>query len=179
MWRLLTGSSGGVVRTLADVELVVIDFGMSHKVADSAAPENTGHTKPFGTKYFLTEAQRPSLSASSSDFFQALQLVMYLAIMTSAGGSGNVPKAIMQGTTDYLGLGSRWLTQNKPWLMYVVTHEASCCDSLIHKIYCAPCCTFFADNMDEVAELDKWFSPLPATLRCATLRPATHRQLFK
>ena len=179
MWRLLTGSSGGVIRTLADVELVLIDFGLSHKIADSAAPVNTGHTKPFGTKYFLTEAQCPSLTASSSDYFQALQLVMYLAIMRSAGGSGNVPKAITHGTTDYQGLGSRWLLQNKPWLMFVVTHEASCCDSLIHKIYCAPCCKFFTDDMEEVAELDTWFSPLPATLRRALrIRPATQRQLF-
>jgi hypothetical protein len=161
------------------VELVVIDFGLSHKIADSAAPENTGHTKPFGTKYFLTESQRPRLSASSSDFFQALQLVMYLAIMRSVGGSGNLPKAITHGKTDYQGLGSLWLTQDKPWLMFVVTHEASCCDSLIHEIYCAPCCAFFADYMDEVAELDTWFSPLPATLRRALrIRPATQRQLF-
>ena len=36
MWRLLTGSSGGVVRTLADVELVVIDFGFSRKLTGSA-----------------------------------------------------------------------------------------------------------------------------------------------
>ena len=109
--------------------------------------------RPHEAVYFLTEAQCPSLTASSSDYFQALQLVMYLAIMRSAGGSGNVPKAITHGTTDYQGLGSRWLTQNKPWLSFVVTHEASCCDSLIHEIYCAPCCKFSAAPRAGIIEI--------------------------
>ena len=156
MWRLLTGSSGGVVRTLADVELVVIDFGFSSKLSvTGSAPVNTGHTLPFGTKYFLTESQCRSLTAQSGDFFQALQLVIYLAIMSSGGGS--VSDALWNKETDFKGLGSRWLTQSKPWLSFVVTHKANGCDQLIHDIYCKPCSQLFAEDIDVVAQLDTFF----------------------
>jgi hypothetical protein len=100
------------------VELVVIDFGFSSKLTGSAAPVNTGHTLPFGTKYFLTESQCRSLTAQSGDFFQALQLVIYLAIMSSGGGS--VSDALRNKETDFKGLGSRWLTQSKPWPIMVL-----------------------------------------------------------
>ena len=141
---------------MADVELVVIDFGFSSKLSvTGSAPVNTGHTLPFGTKYFLTESQCRSLTAQSGDFFQALQLVIYLAIMSSGGGS--VSDALRNKKTDFKGLGSRWLTQNKPWLSFVVTHKANCCDELIHDIYCKPCSQLFAEDIDVVAQLDTFF----------------------
>jgi hypothetical protein len=164
MWRLRTGSSGGVVRTLADVELVVIDFGMSYKLKlTSCLPTSSGHTKPFGTKYFLTKTQRIRLDARGSDFFQALQVVMHLAIM--GGGGGKVSAAIGKQDTDFKGLGSRWLTQDKPWLAFVVTHHESSCEKLIHDIYCTPCRNLFASDSTEVADIDNCLSPLPRTLR--------------
>lgn len=160
MWRLLTGSTGGVVRTLTDVELVVIDFGMSSK-RTSFTPPNFGHTKPFGTKYFLPDTQCLRLTVWSSDFFQALQVVMRLAIMHG----GKVSPALGNDATDFKGLGSRWLTQDKPWLTFIVTHEESSCERIIHEIYCSPCRNFFASDMTEVTRIDKMFSPSQKQLR--------------
>jgi serine/threonine protein kinase len=160
MWRLLTGSTGGVVRTLEDVELVVIDFGMSRK-RTSFTPPNFGHTKPFGTKYFLPDAQCLLLTVWRSDFFQALQVVIRLAIMHS----GNISRALGNDTTDFKGLGSRWLTQDKPWLTFIVTHEKSSCEELIHEIYCTPCRNFFESDMTEVTRIDQMFSPSQKQVR--------------
>ena len=79
MWRLKTWSSGGVVRQLADVELVLIDFGMSFQATTGMHMlDKAGHTKPYGTKFFLPETQCLRLNARSSDLFQALQVVIHL-----------------------------------------------------------------------------------------------------
>ena len=157
MWRLLTGNLGGVIRDLSDVELVLIDFGMSHKLT-AAGPVNTGHTKPFGTKYFLTEAKYVRLTARNGDFFQALQLVIYLVLMMMNGGVA--PAVITKDSTQgYQNLGSLWSAQNQPWLAFIVTHEEGVCKKLFHDMYCTPCRRFFAECMLEVARLDNLFSP--------------------
>jgi serine/threonine protein kinase len=160
MWRLMTGSSGGVVRKLEDVELVLIDFGMSFKVT-SGMLDKSGHTKPYGTKYFLPESQCLQLDARSSDLFQALQMVIHLVLMRGGKASRDIGK----DSIDFKSLGRLWLTQNKQWLAFVVTHHVSSCKKVIHDLYCMPCKALFTlDTTELVAKIDKFFSPCPKML---------------
>lgn len=163
MWRLKTWSSGGVVRQLADVELVLIDFGMSFQATTGMHMlDKAGHTKPYGTKFFLPETQCLQLDARSSDLFQALQVVIHLVLMRG----GKVSRDIGNDSIDFKSLGRQWLTQNKQWLTFVVTHDVSSCEKVIHDLYCMPCKTLFASDTTElVAKIDKLFSPCPKQLR--------------
>ncbi len=72
---------------------------------------------------------------------------------------GKVSAVIGKEDTDYQGLGSRWLTQDKPWLTFVVTHDESSCDKFIHDTYFFR--SLLTEDMTEVVEIDKKNSPLP------------------
>lgn len=169
---------GGIVSSLDDLRFVFIDFGHSKSLPYKG---NSGHTKPYGSRYFFSDKFSESMEAQAGDLFQVPRVcwccVTYTQTQTHLTHTSqllgvllqltvklkpNAYKAMRSKETDCarVAFGEKWRQQNQGWVQYVVSHQRSECSSqALHENYCCPVRDVFSDHTKDVQKLDNWFSP--------------------